>query len=134
MPLMPRNILAAVCLFAAMPFYSLAAAFATEDAAADVRQSDAEAVHDAEAALRAADQAIAEQDWPAANRRLQQGIELIRFRSMSWQAQAGVIDDTEFGLYRAWDKERDGDLQTAAQIRRWYLTHLLEIWRRKTAK
>jgi hypothetical protein len=134
MPPVPRNIFAAICLFAVMPLYSLAAASAMENAAASIRQSDAEAAHDAEAALRAADQAIGEQDWPAANRRLQQGIDLIQFRSRSLQAQAGVIDDSEFDLYRAWRKEQDGDLQSAAQLRRWYLTHLLETLREKSAK
>jgi hypothetical protein len=132
MPVTPRTVFAAICVAIAMPLYSMAPASATEDAAVNVRQSDAEAANDAEGSLRAADRAIGEQDWPGANRSLLQGIDLIQFRSLFWQR--GVIDDSEFALGHAFVKERDGDLPAAAQFRRWYLKHLLEIWREKTAK
>jgi hypothetical protein len=126
------NFFAAICLSAAMPLYSPAPASATKDVAVKVRQSDAEAAHDAEAALRAADRHIGEQDWPAANQKLKQGIDLIRVRSLLWQP--GVIDDSEFALHRANRKERDGDLQTAAELRRQYLAHQLKIFREKIAE
>jgi hypothetical protein len=98
-----------------MTLYSPAAAFATKDAAADDLQSDTEAVHDAEAALHAADRAITGQGWPAANQKLQQGIDLVQFRSLS--RRPGFIDDSEFALRHASVEERDRDLQTAAEFR-----------------